>query len=90
MTEMGNSFPAASSLCNISTTVLLNRGELVSQQPMTRCFQWVTDPEIMQARETIEYPVYLGVSVYLSEHDVHMILHYLVGRERLVGVENRA
>ena len=49
----------------------------VSQQPMTICFQWVTDPETVQVMIAIEYPVYRG----RSEHNVeHVVLPYLVGR----------
>ncbi|GFX82788.1 hypothetical protein TNCV_1699071 [Trichonephila clavipes] len=53
------------------------------QQPKTRCFQWVTDLEIVQARVATEYPVYQG-------RPKHNVQHVLVGREHLVGPHDRA
>ncbi|GFW37094.1 transposable element Tcb2 transposase [Trichonephila clavipes] len=48
-TEMGNSFHDTSSLCHTSSTVLAGKGKgLVSQQSMTRYFQWVIDIETGQ------------------------------------------
>ena len=55
----------------------------VSQQPMTRYIQWGTYLETMQAAAAFKYPVYRR----RSDHDVqHVVLTYLVGRWRLVGL----
>ncbi|GFW34032.1 hypothetical protein TNCV_287161 [Trichonephila clavipes] len=60
--------------------------EPLSQQPMTRCFQWVTNLKIPQTKVTIEYPVQRE----RSKHDVqHIVLHYVVGRWCLAGLEDR-
>ncbi|GFX90640.1 hypothetical protein TNCV_3194581 [Trichonephila clavipes] len=56
MTEADNSFLTASNLCHTSSILLA--GDTTVQFPKTRCFQWVTDPEIVQARATVEYPVH--------------------------------
>ena len=54
---------------------------------MTRCFPWVADREILQAKETIEYPVYRE----RLENDVQLeLFQYRVGRWCLAGLEDKA
>ena len=62
-------------------------GRPVSQQPKTRCFQWVTDLETVQAKAVIEYPVYWE----RSEQNVqHVVLHYFVARLHLTSLKDKA
>ncbi|GFW17557.1 hypothetical protein TNCV_2651151 [Trichonephila clavipes] len=85
MTEMGNSFCAASSLCPISSKE--RGGEPVPLQPMTKCFQRETNLQTVNARITLKYSVHRG----RSEHDGQCgVSHYLVRRWRLAGLEDRA
>ena len=84
-----NSFHAASSLCHISSIIYLQRGGgggPVSQQPQTKCFQWLTDLETLLARAAIDYLVYRGM---LKRDVKHVVEHYLVARWRLTGLKNR-
>ncbi|GFV44937.1 hypothetical protein TNCV_1716851 [Trichonephila clavipes] len=61
-------------------------GGPVSQQSKSRCFQWVTDLETVQASVTIKYPAYREI----SEHDVHhVVLGYLASRDRLADLDDR-
>ncbi|GFS73427.1 uncharacterized protein TNCV_1101531 [Trichonephila clavipes] len=81
------SLKLAAGLFFTSSIVLAEEGCWVSpQQPMIRCFQRETDLETVQARATVKYP-----APRKGKHDVkRLILHYLVGRWYLTGIEVRA
>ncbi|GFT86017.1 hypothetical protein TNCV_3256521 [Trichonephila clavipes] len=78
---------SAPSLCHNSSNVLAGEGWRADlSATLTSGFQFVTDLEIVEARATFEYPEYSG----RSKHDVqHKVLHYLVGRCRLAGLQDR-
>ena len=78
MTETGNSFHAASSLCLTSSTVTAGVGWRASfSGTHNQMFSMANRYEVVQARAAVEYPVYRR----RSEHEVqHVVLHYLVGR----------
>ena len=87
MTEPYNSLHAASSLCPTSSTILVGVGRwAISQKPMTRCFQLLSDLESVQVRVTMEYTVYQE----RPEHDAqNVVMYYFVERFLLTGVQDR-